>query len=135
MTTFRQHREQTVLDYHLAPENFAECVQYTPVGGSARDVVIHAESESDYRVIDPVTAEEKDELIVLCSRDPSAKSTDGYDRGGINNPKVGDQLMRGITDDPRQEAYTFTGEIRDQKRYKWRLVFHRRARPEQGIQD
>ena len=133
--SFRQLREQTVLDVHLEPSNFAETVTYTPTDGSPVSVTIHAESDSDYRVQDQLTGEEIDELIVMCSRNPVAAATDGTLRRGIDNPRIGDTILRSSVDDPRQEVYTFAGEIRDQKRYKWRLVFKRRARPEQGIPD
>jgi len=131
--TFRGIREQVFVDTFLNTANFSELVEFTPVGGTPRDIVVHLEPESDYQVIDTQTGEQMDQLVVLASKNPSATGSDGRLRGGIDQARIGDRIVRRAVVDARQEPYTFTGIIRENHQYKWRLEFRRRARPDQGV--
>ena len=131
--TFRQLRESTFLDVHLDPDGFAERLLYFPVDGSPRAITAHVEAEQNFTVLDTQSGELMEQQVVSCSRDPQATSTCGVKRSGIDRPRIGDELLRSARVDPRQEPYTFTGEIRQESRHKWRLVFQRRARTDQGF--
>lgn len=131
--SFRALRECTFLDVHLEPANYAEVVTYYPKTGPPRAVTVHAEMDREYQTIETVTGQEMETLTVACSRNPQATASNGQLRGGIEAPKVGDRITRAPSRDDWGEPYTFTGQVREPSHYKWRLVFQRRSRPDQGM--
>lgn len=127
VATFRELRQQVTRNVFLKLENFAEQVTYAPKGRPARTVHVHVAEETEVQTDEQGNEHHIEKIVCLCYRDASDP-----DVGGIEEPKFGDAIIRLAEHDPNPNRYVFSGEKRDVKPHKWRLVFIRNRRTAQA---
>lgn len=127
---FQTMRNRVLQDVWLNAELFAEEVTITPVAGVPHPVTVHIDSDRDRDFNDSGATRMVEKIRVLCSRiEDEEQNTKGF----LRTPAIGTQLLRSTDNDPYQEPYIYTGEIEDERPWKWRLVFERERIIGQGL--
>lgn len=125
---FATMRDRVQHDVWLSTDFFAEEVTYRPMSGQDRAMTAHIDGGRNLDIEDSLANTERETIRVLISRVTDETNTKGY----VEQPVVGDQILRSRTNDPTQEPYIFAGEIEEQRPSKWRLVFERYRAIAQG---
>jgi hypothetical protein len=107
----------------LNEDQFASVDSYTPLGGTARDVIGVAEELVDAELDQETGDETHTERIRYWTSRLQADD-------GIDDPQIGDQLV--LSSDPDSAPYTFSGEIPERDADSWWVMFERPRRTGRG---
>lgn len=99
-------------------EQLGEQIQYLPRRGEAAEVTAIVTRRTDSRQGEAMIYE-VDVLHVTCSADPNSPT------GGIAEPNRGDVVWRQANGDPRDQRYSFRGQILRINAVEWTAVFER----------
>ena len=115
-----------VYDVALNEDEFAEAVAYTPVKGKKRTVIVLIQADFAYAE-EGTRTETREDISVQVGRDET------HAKGGINEPKVGDIILRAVDVDPSQRPYAYMGNVDAIEPNEWIMQYTRHTVAEQGI--
>ena len=119
-------RAQITSDVHnvlLEADDFAETVTYYPAGGGASRSVVAIVEELGSIVDENTGIASRENISVTVSRDVDAVADDGTTLNGIDDPKLGDGLVR--SGDDASKGYSYTGDKENVDDAAWQLIFTR----------
>ena len=126
LSGFRQWVDDTRQNYHMNTDAYAETVDYTSYGGSARSIPAHCEESVEWSTPGGHDTEEKRDVLRLkCKKDAVT---------GINAPRIGDKVVRTVTSDSDSRPFVFKGDVEHISLSYWRLTFERVHRYGQGVE-
>lgn len=121
--TLRELIASDVANVLLEGDDFAEGITYYAAGGGPPRTV--------YAIVEEVSTLRDDEtglaatetIHVTVARDADAEDDEGNVKNGIDNPQLGDSIVR--PGDAADKGYSYTGDKSDVDDAAWSLVFVR----------
>ncbi len=115
-------RDKILPNVFLNTDLHAEAVNYTPVNGVLRAINVHVVDTAELDMQEEAEIWE-DTITVKTMKDALL---------GIDDPQLGDQIVRASPHDVDSRPYMYQGTIESQDRDSWRLTFARSAKSAAG---